>query len=38
MMGLKIESLTVGDQAANCWFLIKEDTMEALAFDTAVDP
>lgn len=38
MAGLKIESLTVGELAANCWFLIKEDTKEALAFDPGDEP
>lgn len=29
----KVMSLTVGDLAVNCWFLVNEDTKEALVFD-----
>lgn len=33
MAKLQTVSLTVGELAANCWFLVKEDTKEALVFD-----
>lgn len=33
MANLKISSLTVGELAVNCWFLVNEDTKEALVFD-----
>jgi glyoxylase-like metal-dependent hydrolase (beta-lactamase superfamily II) len=33
MADLKITSLTVGDLAVNCWFLVNEETKEALVFD-----
>lgn len=33
MAGVGISSLTVGNLAVNCWFLVNEDTKEALVFD-----
>lgn len=33
MARLQISSLTVGELAVNCWFLVNEDTKEALVFD-----
>lgn len=33
MAEYRTASLTVGDLAANCWFLAREDTKEALVFD-----
>lgn len=33
MAELKISSLTVGELAVNCWFLVNEDTKETLVFD-----
>lgn len=33
MAQLGTASLTVGDLAVNCWFLVNEDTKEALVFD-----
>ena len=33
MAGLNVKLLTVGELAVNCWFLINEDTKEALVFD-----
>lgn len=33
MAGVSIFSLTVGNLAVNCWFLVNEDTKEALVFD-----
>jgi glyoxylase-like metal-dependent hydrolase (beta-lactamase superfamily II) len=33
MADLKITSLTVGELAVNCWFLVNEETKEALVFD-----
>lgn len=33
MAGVSISSLTVGNLAVNCWFLVNEDTKEALVFD-----
>lgn len=33
MANLSVSSLTVGSLAVNCWFLVNEDTKEALVFD-----
>lgn len=33
MPNIKVSSITVGQLAVNCWFLINEDTKEALVFD-----
>lgn len=33
MANLSVSSLTVGNLAVNCWFLVNEDTKEALVFD-----
>lgn len=33
MANISIFSLTVGDLAVNCWFLVNTDTKEALVFD-----
>lgn len=33
MADLSISSLIVGELAVNCWFLVNEDTKEALVFD-----
>ena len=33
MANISISSLTVGNLAVNCWFLVNEDTKEALVFD-----
>jgi glyoxylase-like metal-dependent hydrolase (beta-lactamase superfamily II) len=33
MADMKITSLTVGDLAENCWFLVNEETKDALIFD-----
>lgn len=33
MANLKTTSLTVGELAVNCWFLVNEDTKEVLVFD-----
>lgn len=33
MANLKVSSLIVGNLAVNCWFLVNEDTKEALVFD-----
>lgn len=33
MANLSISSLTAGSLAVNCWFLVNEDTKEALIFD-----
>lgn len=33
MRNLNISSLTVGELAVNCWFLVNGDTKEALVFD-----
>lgn len=38
MAHLNISSLTVGDLAVNCWFLVNEDTKEALVFDPGDEP
>ena len=33
MSRVRVSSVTVGQLAVNCWFLINEDTKEALVFD-----
>ena len=33
MARLSVSSITVGELAANCWFLTNEETKETLVFD-----
>ena len=33
MSKIRVSGVTVGQLAVNCWFLVNEDTKEALVFD-----